>query len=381
MEKALDKINQAFKGELGKGIETKTRNRIYWMINNVKGKNILDIGCSQGITSILLGREGKKVIGVDALSKSIEIAKSELENEEVSTKENVKFINRDIINSEDLYIENGYETIILGEILEHFADGGSLLEKAYRLGGDECRYIITVPFGINDYFDHKKTYYYAKFYKEVDKYVDIEEVSFMGKWVGVIGKRKKQNKVIENNDNISFDFDLMCQLEQNFYKVERDLVESNKSSRALINEKNREIQKLNSEVVELNKEIKRLNEEMHMQMNNNMNVLKNTSTEINRVCNEDLLLIKDKINSYIQLNSNLKSEFNYVKSKFKSAKEELNDEVLNYRYKIKVLEDSNNKYEEENKKLKVIQNKYNKLSKSKLGSLTLKYWQFKRRNN
>lgn len=60
-----DRITEAFNGKLGVNMQRKTKKRVDWIIGNTKGNNILDVGCSQGIISIILGKKGKNVIGCD----------------------------------------------------------------------------------------------------------------------------------------------------------------------------------------------------------------------------------------------------------------------------------------------------------------------------
>jgi 2-polyprenyl-6-hydroxyphenyl methylase/3-demethylubiquinone-9 3-methyltransferase len=48
----------------------------------VEGRRVLDVGCSQGIASILLAREGKTVWGVDREALAVESAKERLADEE-----------------------------------------------------------------------------------------------------------------------------------------------------------------------------------------------------------------------------------------------------------------------------------------------------------
>ncbi len=45
--------------------QSKTSLRIDWMVSQAKGLKVLDIGCSHGIISQLLAKEGFKVIGAD----------------------------------------------------------------------------------------------------------------------------------------------------------------------------------------------------------------------------------------------------------------------------------------------------------------------------
>ena len=68
MEKNLsfEKKNNVYSGEIDKKLsQSKTNLRIDWMVSQAKGSKVLDIGCSQGILSLLLAKKGFKVIGAD----------------------------------------------------------------------------------------------------------------------------------------------------------------------------------------------------------------------------------------------------------------------------------------------------------------------------
>ena len=59
-----DRVNEAYYGSLGETMAVKTRDRINWMCSQASGNTVLDVGCSQGIATILLSREGFRVKGV-----------------------------------------------------------------------------------------------------------------------------------------------------------------------------------------------------------------------------------------------------------------------------------------------------------------------------
>ncbi|WP_062320411.1 hypothetical protein [Halolactibacillus sp. JCM 19043] len=61
MKAITDSIYDAYYYKFGKTFGNEVRERIHWIAKEAKGKSMLDIGCSQGILSILLAREGKKV--------------------------------------------------------------------------------------------------------------------------------------------------------------------------------------------------------------------------------------------------------------------------------------------------------------------------------
>ncbi len=52
-----DRISEVYKGEIWTdALQNRARRRIHWMCSQVVGDSVVDIGCSQGIASILLGR-------------------------------------------------------------------------------------------------------------------------------------------------------------------------------------------------------------------------------------------------------------------------------------------------------------------------------------
>ena len=58
-----------------------------------------------------------------------------------------------------------------------------------------------MPFGINDFYDHKRTYYFADLYEKLWERFVVEQVEFFGKWIGYICKNvdlKEGNKDLVN---------------------------------------------------------------------------------------------------------------------------------------------------------------------------------------
>ncbi len=61
-----DRISEVYRGEIwAEPAQDRARRRINWMCSSAIGDKVLDIGTSQGIAAILLGREGFTVTGVD----------------------------------------------------------------------------------------------------------------------------------------------------------------------------------------------------------------------------------------------------------------------------------------------------------------------------
>jgi len=149
-----DRINQAYNGELGDETGRKARDRINWMCSQAQGDSVLDIGCSQGITTLLLAREGFKAVGIDISEDAIDYARGEQEKELPSVRERIEFLCTDLAG---LDAAREFDTVILGEVLEHQAHTAKFLKTAashVKAGGT---LVVTVPFGLHPFPDHKAT--------------------------------------------------------------------------------------------------------------------------------------------------------------------------------------------------------------------------------
>ncbi|RMH41961.1 MAG: methyltransferase domain-containing protein [Deltaproteobacteria bacterium] len=153
-----DRVTELYRGEImSREASRICRDRIHWMCSRIRGQRVLDVGCSQGIASILAAREGYDVIGVDVDAEAIEYARAALADEPVAVRERVRFLCADIY-SVDLG-EDRFDTVLLGEILEHQTQPRRLLQRACALLTDEGLVVITTPFGLHVHDDHKSTLY------------------------------------------------------------------------------------------------------------------------------------------------------------------------------------------------------------------------------
>lgn len=437
MKKPIDRITEAYYNQMGENFGKKVRERIHWICSNAKGEEILDIGCSQGITSILLGRECKKVLGIDLLEESIESANKLLNDESEITKRYVKF---EVANFMDLdFKEAKFDTIIISEVLEHLTDPVRFIKKSRKLLKENGNLIITVPFGVNDYFDHKKTYYMSDIFKEVKNCYKINQIEFLGKWTGVVCSNK-------NNESFNeIDLELIKKLEDNFYNVEQELLREVRKTKKKAVDFNNELKKNISiteeyknelkekdniisslKEVELEKEKEILNRENVIQelkhdIGNRENVIQGLKLEIeNR--GKVISSMKEQeleMNQILESKSREKQLIDLELNEANKLLEEKNKQIIDiqmktekdYKLHKKLEENEDKRYEEkkeklsyqeellqhieseeellikykkvfkENQKLKkdlnILNRKYTALSSSKLGSLTIKYWRFK----
>ncbi|MBA2541393.1 MAG: methyltransferase domain-containing protein [Deltaproteobacteria bacterium] len=124
-----DLVSELYLGEDGFASTSSQRAaRFDWLVSEVRGR-ALDIGSNQGIVSILLGRAGHDVVYV-----------------------------ADIF---DVLPGDTFDTVVLGEILEHHADPRAVWLRAARLVVPGGRLIGTTPFGLHP--DRRTTFYLRNF--------------------------------------------------------------------------------------------------------------------------------------------------------------------------------------------------------------------------
>ena len=261
----IDRITEAYYGMLGKGLMEASRERINWICSQAKGEKILDVGCSQGISSIILAREGKKVCGVDICKESIDYANDARTKEDLSTQNNLQFhctSFTDFISDSKI----NYDCVVMGELIEHLADPERFIKRALDVLEDGGHIIVTVPFGISDYHDHKRAYYTTALYNSVGRYFQIENFAFLGGWIGIVGTK------ISLSTPMLIDDDLFIRTEKAFFNHESKLLDK-------LDERRTESKTLQTDTKNLSMEIERLKE---------LNEVLEQSLERSHKLNEDL---------------------------------------------------------------------------------------------
>jgi 2-polyprenyl-6-hydroxyphenyl methylase/3-demethylubiquinone-9 3-methyltransferase len=389
MKKPIDRITQAYFNEFGYEFGKKTRQRIHWLCKQATGEKILDVGCSQGINAILLGREGKQVTGIDILEESIEYANETLAKENKATQDCVAFINDNFLTYD--FEPNSYDSIIMGEVLEHISEPIRFINKAYQLLKEKGRLVITVPFGINDYIDHKNTFYTVEVIELINKKFRVIDITYLGKWVGIVTE-KGGNKI----EKFSYDKDFLFNLEKAFFQVERDLVNKLNKSNSELKKKQKNLDTQQDELTKLRKE----NDKLKLEIGNLKTHLnaeidkreKNYEEKLEILIKENKKLKKQsllKTDAEIQLLTQHKlllGQYNKLEKdaqKIKGKVEKTNRQNLELKKQVKTYKNNLMKKDTEisqlNKELANITQRYLALKNSKLGKLTIKYWAWKRR--
>mgnify|MGYP005758863813 CR=1 FL=1 len=211
-----DKIYLSYIGELGKTSQDDSRKRLEWILDNIdSNQKVLDLGCSQGIVSILAAQKGNDVLGIDIEDEAVEFAKDILNNKYTDVRENVKFICADYFKYK---IDEKFDVIIMTEVLEHLENPRGFIKKSVENIKENGKAVITVPFGINDHPDHKTTFYYVNFLNLVKEFYNVEDVAFMGRWIGIVAS--PTGKCID-----IYSEKMLKKLEDNFYTIDRKMTD------------------------------------------------------------------------------------------------------------------------------------------------------------
>ncbi|WP_434697297.1 methyltransferase domain-containing protein [Pseudomonas sp. Z1-14] len=250
-----DRVMEAYYGKLGEHFMRETQARIHWICAQVAGKKVLDVGCSQGIVPLLLAREGCEVVGVDTSPQAIEEAKSYLAAEPTHVQAKICYVNADFLSLDTT--ETAPDTIVISEVLEHLVRPEMFVEKAAALLKPEGRLIITVPFGVNDFIDHKHTFYLLEPFRLLNEYLQITDIKVLGKWLGMVAIKKSDATAPRE---AQLDMAQIRNLEKAFEAIERNLQDSLSSTSKNLAEANRKYRAATEQIAELKVQAQRVEE-------------------------------------------------------------------------------------------------------------------------
>jgi ubiquinone/menaquinone biosynthesis C-methylase UbiE len=98
------------------------------LIGNVKGKNVLEIGCGAAQCGIAFAKQGANVIGIDLSEEQLKIAKGLAEKNKVK----IKLLQGDIINLAQIE-SNSQDIVFSSWAFMYITDLQSCFKEAYRV--------------------------------------------------------------------------------------------------------------------------------------------------------------------------------------------------------------------------------------------------------
>ena len=162
------------------------RQRIDWMVDQARGPRILDVGCSEGVLEILLAREGFNVTGVDINAEALAFARDLLAQEPEEVRARVRFVHGDLAQAR--LLDDRFDTLVMGEILEHLEDPQELLDRSLDLIRPDGRVIITTPFGYHPDEDHRQTFCLSDFIALAKPRCALEYLRVEGGYIRMVGR-------------------------------------------------------------------------------------------------------------------------------------------------------------------------------------------------
>ncbi len=242
-EMLFDRSAEALSGAFGSRRESEIKMRFDWILNRIQGPDVLDVGCSQGAleSEAVCNCNIDRITGIDCSRISIEYAKKQVNELSEEQQNKIEFLNCNFLE----YGSNTqYDCIVIAEVLEHLENPEEFVNKASMLLKDKGVLIVTVPFAINDYPDHKRTYYFCNLFEQVSKFLPVTEYEILGNWIGMVARK-------DSCVAINVTLEVFRTVENGFYCIERKLRDS-------ISAKNARIEKLESDREVLRNNIEKL---------------------------------------------------------------------------------------------------------------------------
>ncbi len=259
-----DQINRVYHGEIfTEEGQRRSRERIHWLVENAQGKTVLDVGCSQGITSILLGRKGFTCLGVDIAPPQIEYARRELEKEEPDVRQRVRF---ELLDGRA--VGGGpYDTIILGQVLEHDPDPAGLLDALVPLMSKDGRLVVSVPYGYQPSDDHQRSVFIGDLLDLLSPRLNIEDIRVVNRFLVAVASEPPSDQAFRFDRRVvAMIEDLFGEVQHEIYDVKEKLStrgeEMHKVKDRLV-AKTDELQAAKTKLEERQQEIRHLRSKLH----------------------------------------------------------------------------------------------------------------------
>ena len=189
-----DKVAQVYLGVLDWGATGDVlRRRIDWMADESRGPHVLDVGCSEGILEVLLARRGLDVTGVEVNADALDFARELLDKEPDDVRARARLVQGDFIEARP--VTGLFDTVVLGEILEHLHDPGALLDRSLEYLRPGGRVVITTPFGLLPHEDHHQTFCLTDVIDLLKPSLALEHMSVEDGYIRFVGRLSADHEV------------------------------------------------------------------------------------------------------------------------------------------------------------------------------------------
>lgn len=242
------------------------RDRVHWLCEHIVGQRVLDVGCSQGITSIILAREGRSVVGLDIETNAIEAARRAAAEESRQVQERLRFHVFDAYSAE--FEPGSFDTVILGELLEHLTSPAQLIERVrawLRLGG---RVVVSVPHGLSVFSDHKRTFYLHRLLSLLARSFEVTDVqTIRGRFLCAVAVRVADEDLPEHPDPDKLaQWTAVCEadleaIQRDAYRARTDLEKARDRLNTTIEELQQNIARLEADTDELRGQLETASQE------------------------------------------------------------------------------------------------------------------------
>jgi ubiquinone/menaquinone biosynthesis C-methylase UbiE len=116
------------------------------LIDNVKGKNVLDLGCGTGMHTKILKRRGADVWGLDISPKMIEIARND-----------IKGVDFKVGSANKLpYKPKFFDIVVAGLCVSYFKNLDKALKEVYRVLKKDGIFVFSIPNPLLEISSHIK---------------------------------------------------------------------------------------------------------------------------------------------------------------------------------------------------------------------------------